>query len=336
MSRRKAFLTLTVPSGAVFIWGLVLVESCLANVSHGATAPPRLAQELPPPLIREQQRSLPLTPTTAPARSAQRYLVYINGSSLLLLDAIRRTVPAASLQRYKEQTIIQAGVFEDLETAGKQIEALELQGFIVQLDTISVGDLSPVNAVVSSPSLAPPSDRLPSFPQSNPAAPLANRSSSLGYVVYVDDDSPLNLTRVREIVPDAFMSRVGGAIAIQVGNFADEANATEQVRYLATRGIRARIAQIPVTAASYENRALLETVNSRSYYAIVPGNRSNLPALAARVGQLVEGRAEILQKSSPRGAHLAIGPFSDRQEAERWNSYLRGAGINNSRVYFGR
>jgi len=78
-----------------------------------------------------------------------------------------------------------------------------------------------------------------------------------------------------------------------------------------------------------------EEENVRGYYVIIPTRQAFLSQTAAMV-QAVGVRVELIQKrDAPRGDHVAVGPFSEREEATRWRSQLRGEGLD-ARVYFGR
>jgi hypothetical protein len=72
------------------------------------------------------------------------------------------------------------------------------------------------------------------------------------------------------------------------------------------------------------------------YFVVIPTDASNLANLSSQVIQLGTPAAQVQQRTSPRGPHVAIGPFTDRGLANRWNSFYRDAGIGNSRVHFER
>ncbi|NJL87581.1 MAG: hypothetical protein HC886_18945 [Leptolyngbyaceae cyanobacterium SM1_1_3] len=76
-------------------------------------------------------------------------------------------------------------------------------------------------------------------------------------------------------------------------------------------------------------------VSSRGYYIAVPAARDQIAATAANITQLGIDSAQVLARTSPRGPHVAVGPFSDRSVAQQWNQYLRSYGFN-ARVYFDR
>ncbi|MCS6812024.1 MAG: DUF3747 domain-containing protein [Cyanobacteria bacterium] len=72
----------------------------------------------------------------------------------------------------------------------------------------------------------------------------------------------------------------------------------------------------------------------RAYFVVIPAATRDLPAIARRVNQLGVSTVNIFQRESPRGPHVAVGPFMQRGLAEQWKSYLRNAGFD-ARVYFG-
>jgi hypothetical protein len=91
-----------------------------------------------------------------------------------------------------------------------------------------------------------PSVTVPPPTQSAQPNPAIAPSS---YVVVVDGNSPLLLSQVQQVEPSASLVPFDDQQLIQAGAFASEAEAIEQVRQLAGRGIGARIvATTPVPA----------------------------------------------------------------------------------------
>lgn len=184
----------------------------------------------------------------------------------------------------------------------------------------------------SSP-LPPPAGRefnyqAPPPPQpSRPLAPTANF-----YRVDIYGDSPRLLAQVQQIAPDAFVRQGEGVI--QAGVFSDPTNARTRVRDLEARGLRARITTVAVGSGAVTDRPS-QRFSDRAYFVIIPGESQNLPDIAARIAQLGISQRAVTRRDEPRGAHVAVGPFSGRGEAERWNSYFRSAGFD-ARIYFGR
>ncbi|MDX2096214.1 MAG: hypothetical protein SFW36_00430, partial [Leptolyngbyaceae cyanobacterium bins.59] len=76
-------------------------------------------------------------------------------------------------------------------------------------------------------------------------------------------------------------------------------------------------------------------LSQNAYLTVIPSSSQNLPALIRRVRELGVKEGLILPRQAPRGLHVAIGPFGDRNAAERWSNYLRAYGLD-ARVYFGR
>ncbi|MBD2464864.1 hypothetical protein H6G89_28070 [Oscillatoria sp. FACHB-1407] len=75
-----------------------------------------------------------------------------------------------------------------------------------------------------------------------------------------------------------------------------------------------------------------------SYYVVIPGQSDDLPDINDQVVRLGEGFAiaqVVEERRSPLGPHVLVGPFVNRNAAERWNDYLRAFGMD-ARVYYRR
>lgn len=147
-----------------------------------------------------------------------------------------------------------------------------------------------------------------------------------------------------------------GEGVIQAGIFADAYNAESRVRTLAASGIRAQVTPItgniepsvrePFTSLTANSEVDLESperlasdsipdsVASRSYFVVIPGNSRDLPNIAAEVIRLGISKSAVSQREAPRGPHVAVGPFNSRKEADRWSNYFRSLGMD-ARIYFG-
>jgi len=201
----------------------------------------------------------------------------------------------------------------------------------------------------------PPASPNPSSPgrELDFQAPIPSRTptptpvSNL-YRVDIFGDSPLLLSRVQQIEPEAFVRQGEGVI--QAGVFSDQSNAQSRVRILAAQGIRSRITNIAFGSNSdrvNSRRPSSDSVSgaeplgsaqqrfaTRSYFVVIPGEPSDLRNIAAQVMRLGVTRGVVNQREGPRGSHVAVGPFDERGEAERWSSYFRSVGMD-ARVYFG-
>jgi hypothetical protein len=170
------------------------------------------------------------------------------------------------------------------------------------------------------------------------------------YLVYVDGSDFQTLQAIRQIEPSAYIRQYQGRNVIQSGVFNRVSNAQQRVSELQSRGIyNARI-------ISFANGQEIETgnrgfVGDRSninpirqasrYYVAIPTTPEQLPAIAEQIRQnLARFRQDlgrfggVLERTQPRGPHVAVGPFYDRFQAEEWNKYLRNIGYQNARVYY--
>jgi hypothetical protein len=175
------------------------------------------------------------------------------------------------------------------------------------------------------------------------------------YFVYVDSSNSKLLQRVRQVERNAYIRDYNGRKVIQSGVFNGQSNAQKRVQELKFHGITgARIVNSRnVETASYNstqqviayspvynyqnyNTNNYQQEKRNSYYIVIPSNANNLSSLGTEIRQKVSININVFRRTQPLGDHIAVGPFSDRLEAEQWNSYLRNSGYNNARVYYGK
>ncbi|WP_242063180.1 hypothetical protein [Nostoc sp. FACHB-892] len=192
----------------------------------------------------------------------------------------------------------------------------------------------------------------PNFQPSQPSQFSQYNQNFERYLVYVDGSDFETLQAIRQIEPTAYIRQYQGRSVIQSGVFNRVSNAQQRVNELQSRGIYS--ARIISFANGQEidvgNRGFVGDRNNISatrpvsrYYVIIPTTLEQLSAIASQVrqnlGQFSQdlGRSgAVLERTQPRGPHVAIGPFSDRFPAQEWNKYLRNIGYRNARVYYGK
>lgn len=172
------------------------------------------------------------------------------------------------------------------------------------------------------------------------AVPLnQNNQNFERYLVYVDSNNFQLLQQVRSIEPGAYIRQLQGRSVIQVGVFGRQSNAQERVRQLQSYGINgARVVSfsngqgIPNSPDRGDSRR----ERSNYYYVAIPANSQDLPLIQDRIRRNIGQNTGVVARNNPRGSHVAVGPFTERLQAEQWNSYLRNLGFGNARVYYGR
>lgn len=165
-------------------------------------------------------------------------------------------------------------------------------------------------------------------PQAQP--PSSPKADS--YLVYVKEPNSTRLEQVKQLEPAAFMRQFQGKSVIQAGVFSQQLNAANITRQLQSQGIATRIVNL-----STGKEVALKSANSKFYFVVIPAGKEDLPIVERQVKQLpAKVPAIISQRQEPRGSHLRVGPFTERDKAESYNRYLVSAGLSNARVYFGR
>jgi len=191
------------------------------------------------------------------------------------------------------------------------------------------------------------------FQPSQPAQFTQYNQNFERYLVYVDSNDFQTLQKIRRIEPSAYIRQYQGRNVIQSGVFNRVSNAQQRVSELQSRGIySARIIsfangqEIGVGNRGFggdrnNNISAIRPVSR--YYVAIPTTSEQLPAIAAQIRQNLArftqdlGRSgAVLERTQPRGPHVAVGPFPDRFQAEEWNKYLRNIGYANARVYYGK
>ncbi|MFN6569788.1 hypothetical protein A6770_14280 [Nostoc minutum NIES-26] len=166
------------------------------------------------------------------------------------------------------------------------------------------------------------------------------------YLVYVDNYNYQTLQQVRQIEPGAYIRQYQGRSVIQSGVFNRLSNAQERVRQLESYRIYgAQIVSFTdgreIPTSSYSSNTGDRGVGvsrgeSSRYYVAIPAKSEELPAIAERIRQNTRLSGFIFQRQSPRGPHVAVGPFAQRTEAEEWNNRLQNLGFGDARVYYGK
>ncbi len=169
------------------------------------------------------------------------------------------------------------------------------------------------------------------------------------YVVFVDNGNSRLLQQVRRVEPTALLRRYQERSVIQAGTFSKPDNAQRRVKELADNGINGvRVVslsngqEVPYNYPdrNYPNRNYPGgySGNNRSnyYYVAIPARSQDLPIIEDKIRRNIGQSAVILQRNQPRGSHIAVGPFIQRNQAEQWNNYLRNLGFGNARVYYGK
>lgn len=182
-------------------------------------------------------------------------------------------------------------------------------------------------------------------PANSDAETFTPSASQDRYLVFVNGDSSLLLEQVQRIEADAFLRTYDGRQVIQAGIFGQEASAESRVAALESQGIGAEVVEVDdddlreSSQPAQRTAANSESYRSNAYYVVIPGQVEELAEMRTQVALLGSGLGAnantVQQNQEPLGPHVSVGPFVDRDAAERWNRYLRDFGMN-ARVYYRR
>jgi hypothetical protein len=161
---------------------------------------------------------------------------------------------------------------------------------------------------------------------------------------------------VKQVEPSAYIRSFGGRAVIQAGIFSRQQNAVSRIQQLLSTGLNLNNLRL-FNLTSGQELALTpdggqgnsggnnpggnsnqNQKRSNYYYVAIPARSTEFPAIEQRIqrslGQSLNNVA-VLRRNSPRGTHIAVGPFAERSQAEKWNAAIKDAGLGNARVYYG-
>ncbi len=242
------------------LWGFVLLAPVLAaDVGRSQQLPPPPQVSVPdlapkptqPPLNSGADSfgspSLPAVspnavyrpPTVDRTIPRDRYVVYVNGNSPLLLQEVRKTVASAFLVQYQGRQVIQVGTFGENSNAQRQVSTLATQG--IQADILTTNTQlsvpNPMGTVPEPPAVSS------SVPSTRPNALEANARYLVIIPAKTEDFSALTAEAIQlGIRADAIHSRsTPFGPHLEIGPFAQRMEAEEVNRYLRKRGLDARV-----------------------------------------------------------------------------------------------
>lgn len=302
--------------GALATPGNLIAPNLIAqNIVEGLPPPPA-GPFLPSPNPAAEAAQ----PGLQSASTGQRYMVIVNGASRSLLAHVRRVESGASLQEYQGRRVIQVALLGDVDRAEQQVRALASRGIEAKIVPIAEAAAPSVTAPALMPASAQspqPSPALRASPQSFPAP------SDLPPA-----EMPLQpVPREVEFGQQAAPQQTPQAPLSQFPSPPELPSAASPVLPSASTGDGGNSA--PGTSASVQPSD--PPRGSRAYYVIIPGKQGDLSGISNQVIRLGDGFgiAQLVQQSSsPRGPHVQVGPFANRDAARRWNRYFRDFGMD--------
>ena len=172
----------------------------------------------------------------------------------------------------------------------------------------------------------PPPLEVPEVPP-----PSREREATIRYLVYVNSRSSERLQQIRRLNPEAGFGIFEGERIIQAGLFRQRGAAEMRSRQLAEQGISSQIAAVRVPDQS---SSAASNARNGSYYVVIPGSEAALDEAVGIVQATVNPGTAIQRRDRPRGRHLAIGPFRERETAQQLSDRLRRRGLSQTRVHY--
>lgn len=282
-----------------------------------------------------------------PVLAEQRYGVYVNGESPLLLEVVQQVQPGAMMQRYNNRSIIDLGIYFNQSEAQQLIETLKQQGVQGNIINFKTGeDFN--NPVTVNPMIIPlDQTNVKVITTSIPPGQVPVTTDLGLYQIFVSPTTA-SLNAVRQISPNARTLNYQGQSVIQAGSFVNLSNANQLQQRLALAGISSTI--INSTAQLQAFLASIPTIpnpptqpnfnlglgNTNGYFILIPSQRNQLVAMAQNIVALGVPSQSVQMQQAASNPFVAVGPFANQQLAQQWENYLKSSGLPRATIYFGR
>jgi hypothetical protein len=184
----------------------------------------------------------------------------------------------------------------------------------------------------------------PVMPQSAIAQPQAQpqiAQPQTAYTVVVNGDSPYLLQLIQQMEPAATLQDYKGRQVIQAGVFPSERDAMQRIAFFQQQGIAAQVVpvslgyQTPTAMRANGMPMVSQPKKSPHFEVVVPTGSENFGMVTNKLMSMGVKPEAIQAKQVPLGPHVAVGPFSEINEARSVSSYLRTGGLD-ARVYYAK
>ena len=287
----------------------------------------------------------------SPAFAQERYGVYVNSDSPLLLEVIQQVQPGAVIRRYEGRRIIDAGIYFRESEAERLVEDLQTVGVEAEITDFE-DEKEFTGAIPAFPPVIPLPDEEEEPIETNIPPIYVFPEGSLGlYQVFVSVNDAA-LFEVLKVAPYAEVKQYRGKLIIQAGSFINFRNAQLLANEFNLRGIpseiiqslrdlqlwvaiqpevpTAGIASVPEETDGY---GLSET---ERYFVLIPTQPADINIVANDVVALGVPEQSVIIQDLVVDPFIAVGPFASETLAEEWEDYFIDAGIPEAQVYFGK
>jgi len=304
----------------------LLMDNLIAqDVVQGLPPPPEQAAQL-----QAADRSQGQRQSQGQAQTADRhYMVVVNGDSSRLLSQVQRVASNATVQEYQGQRVIQVATFNDADHAERQVQILASRGIGAKILTVTNAELpATLPAASLSPSAQPSSQaRSPQTLAASPDLPPPELLPTQPVPREVDFNGGQQSTLNQFPSPPPLPANSG------VGRSPDGRSNGRSMENLPNSAARSSQPDVPRSGQPSNGFS-----GGRAYFVVIPGKQGELEAISNQVIRLGDGFgiAQLVQQTNePRGPHVQVGPFGDRNAADRWNRYFRDFGMD-ARIYIRR